>query len=103
MSKNRIELTLDEKYRLTDYIQYVHFDYTSLSNEIGYLLLNRNYIYSSEEIEELCKAYISDKGKKSKILKNILDFINDIDLDKLFLYISKNNKYKKEFKNENHI
>ena len=82
MSKNRIELTLDEKYRLTDYIQYVHFDYTSLSNEIG---------------------YISDKGKESKILKNILDFINDIDLDKLFLYISKNNKYKKEFKNENHI
>lgn len=89
MSKNKIELTLDEKYRLTDYVQYVHFDYNTLSNEIGHLLLNRNFIYSSEEIEDLCKAYIIANGKESKILRNILKFINDIDLSRLFLFNSK--------------
>lgn len=98
MSENKIELTLDEKYRLTDYVCYVHFDSNSLSNEIGHLLLNRNFIYSSEEIEDLCKAYIIANGKESKILKNILNFISDINLDKLFLYTSKSNKDKKELK-----
>lgn len=89
MSENRINLTVAEKYRLATYIEYVDFDYNTLSNEIGHLLLNRNFIYSSEEIEDLCKAYIIANGKESKILRNILKFINDIDLSRLFLFNSK--------------
>ena len=56
--------------------------------------LKTNY----KEIEDLCKAYIIANGKESKILKNILNFISDINLDKLFLYTSKSNKDKKELK-----
>ena len=50
-----IKLTLKEQERLTQYLSWVDITSESLSNEIGELLLNRDYIYDSNEIEKLSK------------------------------------------------
>ena len=80
-----IKLTLKEQERLTQYLSWVDITSESLSNEIGELLLNHDYIYDSNEIEKLSKNFI--ENNKSKLnLTSLSNFIESLDLNRLILY-----------------
>ena len=80
-----IKLTLKEQERLTQYLSWVDITSETLSNEIGELLLNHDYIYDSNEIEKLSKNFI--ENNKSKInLTSLSNFIESLDLNRLILY-----------------
>ena len=80
-----IKLTLKEKERLTQYLSWVDITSESLSNEIGELLLNRDYIYDSNEIEKLSKIFIENSNLKINLI-SLSNFIESLDLNRLILY-----------------
>lgn len=80
-----IKLTLKEQERLTQYLSWVDITSESLSNEIGELLLNRDYIYDSNEIEKLSKIFIENSNLKINLI-SLSNFIESLDLNRLILY-----------------
>ena len=80
-----IKLTLKEQERLTQYLSWVDITSESLSNEIGELLLNRDYIYDSIEIEKLSKIFIENSNLKINLI-SLSNFIESLDLNRLILY-----------------
>ena len=80
-----IKLTLKEQERLTQYLSWVDITSESLSNEIGELLLNRDYIYDSNEIEKLSKDFIENKKFKINLI-SISAFIESLDINRLILF-----------------
>ena len=80
-----IKLTLKEQERLTQYLSWVDITSESLSNEIGELLLNRDYIYDSDEIEKLSKIFIENSNLKISLI-SLSNFIESLDLNRLILY-----------------
>ena len=80
-----IKLTLKEQERLTQYLSWVDITSESLSNEIGELLLNRDYIYDSNEIEKLSKIFIENSNFKINLI-SLSNFIESLDLNRLILY-----------------
>ncbi len=80
-----IKLTLKEQERLTQYLSWVDITSESLSNEIGELLLNRDYIYDSNEIEKLSKIFIENSNFKINLI-TLSNFIESLDLNRLILY-----------------
>ena len=80
-----IKLTLKEQERLTQYLSCVDITSESLSNEIGELLLNRDYIYDSNEIEKLSKIFIENSNLKISLI-SLSNFIESLDLNRLILY-----------------
>ncbi len=80
-----IKLTLKEQERLTQYLSWVDITSESLSNEIGELLLNRDYIYDSNEIEKISKIFIVNSNFKINLI-SLSNFIESLDLNRLILY-----------------
>ena len=80
-----IKLTLKEQERLTQYLSWVDITSESLSNEICELLLNRDYIYDSNEIEKLSKIFIENSNLKINLI-SLSNFIESLDLNRLILY-----------------
>ena len=80
-----IKLTLKEQERLTQYLSWVDITSESLSNEIGELLLNRDYIYDSNEIEKISKIFIENSNLKINLI-SLSNFIESLDLNRLILY-----------------
>ncbi len=80
-----IKLTLKEQERLTQYLSWVDITSESLSNEIDELLLNRDYIYDSNEIEKLSKIFIENSNLKINLI-SLSNFIESLDLNRLILY-----------------
>ena len=56
-----------------------------MSNEIGELLLNRDYIYDSNEIEKISKIFIVNSNFKINLI-SLSNFIESLDLNRLILY-----------------
>ena len=80
-----IKLTLKEQERLTQYLSWVDITSESLSNEIDELLLNRDYIYDSNEIEKLSKIFIENSNLKINLI-SLSNLIESLDLNRLILY-----------------
>ena len=80
-----IKLTWKEQERLTQYLSWVDITSESLSNEIGELLLNRDYIYDSNEIEKISKIFIVNSNFKINLI-SLSNFIESLDLNRLILY-----------------
>ena len=80
-----IKLTLKEQERLTQYLSWVDITSESLSNEIDELLLNRDYIYDSNEIEKLSKDFIENKKFKINLI-SISAFIESLHINRLILF-----------------
>ena len=80
-----IKLTLKEQERLTQYLSWVDITSESLSNEIGELLLNHDYIYDSNEIEKISKIFIVNSNFKINLI-SLSNFIESLDLNRLILY-----------------
>ncbi len=80
-----IKLTLKEQERLTQYLSWVDITSESLSNEIDELLLNRDYIYDSNEIEKLSKIFIENSNLKINLI-SLSNFIESLDLNRLILH-----------------
>lgn len=80
-----IKLTLKEQERLTQYLSWVDITSETLSNEIDELLLNRDYIYDSNEIEKLSKIFIENSNLKINLI-SLSNFIESLDLNRLILY-----------------
>ena len=80
-----IKLTLKEQERLIQYLSWVDITSESLSNEIGELLLNRDYIYDSNEIEKISKIFIVNSNFKINLI-SLSNFIESLDLNRLILY-----------------
>lgn len=76
-----MQLTLQENKRLRDYLRYVEINANTLSNEILQLVLNRNTIGISENIEKYCFDFLDNKEYIT--LVEVVEFIESLDLEDL--------------------
>ena len=63
------DITDEEIEGLNNYLRFVPINIESLGNAIGWIVLNKEYTYSSEMLEKQLKIFFEGKGVN---LENIL-------------------------------
>ena len=76
------DITDEEIEGLNNYLRFVPINIESLGNAIGWIVLNKEYTYSSEMLEKQLKIFFEGKGVN---LENILNFFKEVSIKKYII------------------
>lgn len=76
------DITDEEIERLNNYLRFFPINIETLGSVIGWIVLNNEYIYSSEMLEKQLKIFFEGKGVN---LENILNFFKEVSIKKYII------------------
>ena len=76
------DITDEEIEGLNNYLRFVPINIESLGNAIGWIVLNKEYTYSSEMLEKQLKIFFQGKGGN---LESILNFFKEVSIKKYII------------------
>lgn len=76
------DITDEEIERLNNYLRFFPINIETLGSVIGWIVLNNEYMYSSEMLEKQLKIFFEGKGVN---LENILNFFKEVSIKKYII------------------